>query len=392
MPPELELLLCCARTQLTPACKAQIRQLVESKLDWQYLLATAQWHSLTPLLYWQLKTTCPQTVPAEIIEQLSVEFANTLQQNLFLTSQLIKILKKFQERNIIAVPFKGSVLAATLYKNIALRRFHDIDLLIDRKDFFSAREILEAAGYRTKPSLEHRQQQLRLSTNYEQDFFNEKLQVSIDLHWGISPPFFSFNLSLAELLQTDRFLIIAGHRVPVLSPENSLLVLCINGTKEGWAYLQRICDISELICTFPDLDWQELFEKSRQANCLDAVLLGLYLAGELLQAPLPKLAYLELNQHPHLRNYYPSIRQQLFETCSARLKPTHLAYFAWKLQSGLGNKLHFLVKMVLPPNERDLEWISLPQFLFPLYYPLRLLRLISKYGFNGQKKESIQHR
>lgn len=392
MPPELELLLCCARTQLTPACKARICQLVQGKLDWQYLLAAARWHSITPLLYWQLKTVCPQTVPAEIIEQLSVEFSNSLQQNLFLTAQLIKILKKFREQRIVAVPFKGSVLAATLYKNLALRCFRDIDLLIDRKDFFSAQQILEAAGYCTKPTLNRRQQQLKLSTNYEQDFFSEELQVSIDLHWGISPPFFSFNLPLAELLQTNCFLSLAGNRVPVLSPENSLIVLCINGTKEGWSYLQRICDISELIGTFPHLDWQELFDKSRQANCLDAVLLGLYLAGELLQAPLPKSAYLELQQHPHIRNYYPSIRQQLFETCSTRLKPTHLAYFAWKLQSGLGNKLHFLFKMVLPPNERDLDWISLPQFLFPLYYPLRLLRLISKYGFNGQKKESIQRR
>ncbi|MGH7443663.1 MAG: hypothetical protein ACREKM_02245, partial [Longimicrobiales bacterium] len=50
--PELQLLLSCARRQLTTADAARLRAVAATALDWQRVLTLARAHRLRPLLYW----------------------------------------------------------------------------------------------------------------------------------------------------------------------------------------------------------------------------------------------------------------------------------------------------------------------------------------------------
>lgn len=380
MRPEIELLLCCARTQLTPAQKGRIDRLVQDNLDWQYLLKTAQWHSLTPLLYWQLKAVCPKSVPPEIFSKLAADFTANLQRNFLLTAQLIKILKKFRERDIPAIPFKGAVLATTLYNNLALRRFYDLDILIESNSFFQAKQLLEHWGYQTDNRLDFRQQKLRLKTNHEQEFVCSDLKISVDLHWNIAPPFFSFHLPVEELFRKTTDLKIAGSEIPVFVPENLLIVLCVNGTKEGWSNLQRICDIAEFINTYPQVNWSKILKDAEESDCIDMVLLGINLARELLEVSLPKSAWIALQKNPKIQVFSEQVYDRLFSDRSFNFDRIQLAYFSLQLQKGVLNKLRYCFKIAITINERDLACISLPQWLFPLYYPIRFCRLMLKYG------------
>ncbi|MDY6781044.1 MAG: nucleotidyltransferase family protein [Cyanobacteriota bacterium] len=386
MRPEIELLLCCTRTQLTPAQKARATQLVRSNLDWHYLLKSAQWHSLTPLLYWHLKEICPQTIPPEILSQLASRFTVNLQRNFFLTAQLLKILKAFKEKNILVIPFKGSILATTLYQNLALRQFYDIDLLIEKRDFFKAKRILEDCGYYNTNCLNYNQENIKLNANYEQDFFHPEFKIGIDLHWDISPPFFSINFPISAMLNRVKPLKLAGNKISVLSPEDSFIVLCVNGSKEGWTSLQRICDIAEFIQAYSEMNWDRILQKAEAANCIIMVLLGISLACELLELPVPKAAWKPLERSRKVRVLSEQVYERLFSDRAPQLNPTQLAYFGLQLQPGIWAKLRYCWKIALPLNERDLSCIDLPKGFFFLYYPLRLLRLILKYGLNGSDR------
>jgi len=210
MRPEIELLLCCSRTQLSSEQMGRIRRLAQQNLDWNDLTNTAQWHHVTPLLYWQLKAICPELVPSEILDKLATNFQINVRRNLFLTAQLIVLLKAFSAHQVVAIPFKGSVLSTKIYQNIALRQFYDIDLLICDRDFCLAKKILLSQGYQPLNQLSDRQEKLRIKTNYESEFIHQKLAISVDLHWQIAPPYFAFPLHPQDILEQCEPLDLAG--------------------------------------------------------------------------------------------------------------------------------------------------------------------------------------
>src|SRR5262249_44014688 len=129
MRPEDQLLLYCARTCAGAGNAAHIRALVQADINWSYLLQTTQTHPVAPLLYWNLKNTCPDAVPQSILDQLLADFHANTHDNLFLTAELLKLLALLAAHDIPAIPFKGPVLAAQVYRNLALRQFYDLDIL-----------------------------------------------------------------------------------------------------------------------------------------------------------------------------------------------------------------------------------------------------------------------
>ncbi|MBE9115742.1 nucleotidyltransferase family protein [Lusitaniella coriacea LEGE 07157] len=386
MRPEIELLLCCTRTQVSPEHKIRVRQLVQNKIDWQYLLVAAQWHSVTPLLYWQLKAICPEAIPSKVLQKIKKYFKINVQRNFFLTSQLLKILKEFKRQGIEVIPFKGSILSATVYNNIVLRKFYDLDILVREDCVLKAKKILENFGYEAVIPLDEKQENLRLKTNYEQEFFHETLKISIDLHWGLAPPYFSLPLSIDNVFARSQVFEIAGTKISVFSPEDSFLVLCINGAKDGWLGLQQICDISEFIRVRPQMDWQELLRYAQQLGCLRMVLLGLNLANKVLDSPLPLNVKAEIEKQPQIHLLSEQVCHRLFGESKTYLNRLQLVYFTLQLQQGTLQKLRYCWGLACPVNERDLAYISLPSIFFPLYYPIRLGRLIFKYGLGGSGK------
>lgn len=362
----------------------QIRRLAQQDLDWNDLVRTAQWHHVTPLLYWQLKAVCPEFVPTEILSKLASNFKINVQRNLFLTAQLIKLLKVFSAHHIFVLPFKGSVLSAKIYKNIALRKFYDIDLLIHPQDFFLAKKILNSQGYQPLKKLNPKQEELRVKTNYECEFIHKNSTISIDLHWQFAPPYFSFPLQPAAILERSETLELAGNQLTTFSSDDLLFVLCVNGCKDGWLSLQRICDVAEFIRSHPQLEWNKLLDRAEQLQCLRMLLLGLKLASDLLGSPLPDRVRHQIETDPTIEKLASQVYQRLLEGVDVYPTRLQLAYFSLLLQQGLFAKARYCWGLIFPINERDLEFIALPSFLFPLYYPLRLLRLLLKYGLHCQ--------
>ena len=130
---ELELLLCCARTQVDQTTEEHIKELLQQGIDWTYLIQISAHHGIIPLLYQNLSTTYPELVPQPILSQMKDYCQSNIQHNLLLTQELFKLLTLFQKHKIPAIPFKGPVLAVSVYGNLALRPFCDLDILIDEQ-------------------------------------------------------------------------------------------------------------------------------------------------------------------------------------------------------------------------------------------------------------------
>jgi hypothetical protein len=118
----VDLLICCAGVD--PEKGPKLEALISKGVDWNLVIEQGQRHDILPLLYWSLKTHCPDKVPDPIMKELGEFFHANARKNLFAISELLRILVILVEQGIKAIPFKGPVLALILYGNPALRCFN----------------------------------------------------------------------------------------------------------------------------------------------------------------------------------------------------------------------------------------------------------------------------
>jgi hypothetical protein len=397
--PEVELLLCCARTHIDPETAERIRTLLQQDIDWAYLIQTAGRHGVIPLLYCNLNTTGPEAVPKTILNQLRSHFHTNALHNLFLTKELLKLLNLFETHDIKAIPFKGPILAASAYGNLALRQFCDLDILVHSKDFLRTKDLLISHDYQPAPTLQRyllidAQETIHIQSRNDYTLIGNDGKVCVDLHQRITTRhFFSFPLDFERLWSRLQPVSLASTTVLNLRPEDLLLILCVHGTKHLWERLGWICDVAELVRAHQEMDWQQLMEQARKLGCERMLLLGLFLASEFLGAALPEAVHQRIQADSQSKSLVPHVHKRLF--CEAGSPTEGFSFeqfsFHFTAMERLQDKVHYCVGSLyryglvpvirfINPTFQDQQFLPLPRSLYFLYYLIRPIRLLGKIG------------
>ncbi|BAZ11075.1 hypothetical protein NIES4071_29000 [Calothrix sp. NIES-4071] len=373
--PELELLLCCTRTKIDDKIAERIKILVKQDIDWQYLVQTAMTHGVMPLLYWNLKNTCPESVPNHALNFIRKVAQHNSGNNLILTQELVNVLRLFQTHQIPALPFKGPLLATSVYGNLSLRYISDLDILVSQENFQKAADLLVAQGYKYCEEA---------NVRWESHLIKDDGIHNIDLHCEIVPRHLSCSISENYWWENTEPFSLAGLTVPNLLPEAQFFLICLNGNKECWKSLNRICDVAEVIRAYPQMDWQEILDKADKLRCKRLVALALFLAKDLLQAPVPEAVLERIQLYPKVKVLAQQITQQLFVESNERILEVHRCLFHIKTRENLQSKIQVLVDLMnysgwLQPTEKDLDLVKLPKNFYFLYYLVRPIRVFQKY-------------
>jgi len=160
--------------------------------------------------------------------------------NLLLAVALVQIVKSFVTEGITAVAFKGPVLALDLYGDVALRPCLDLDLLVPPADVERSERLLTSAGYSPGP-LGGRSRRWRQRQGQRAFYRPDGAQV--DLHWR---------------------LLLRRHRT--------------------------------VVRRYEALDWDRMLYGARAAGSEPMILVGLWLARDLLEAKLPAAAVGRIDQ------------------------------------------------------------------------------------------------
>jgi len=298
MRPESQLLLGCARTKLSKDKQSEIRKLVNSDLDWGYLLKMGKAHGLAPLLYSHLQRIDHEhRIPQPIMDQLHNIYYSNLAHNILLSNELNKILNIFEKKRIPVVVLRGLALAQTIYKNIALRSTIDIDLLVQKKDLSRVvRALLELKFTSSQSGLARKE--------YSAEFCFVKRVTSrgkslpaiyIDVHQDITS-----SIRLKRIIKSDTEGVIRRARpvrvndinMLVMAPEDLLLHLTL---RHCFQRLIRLCDIAEVIkAKKEELNWQFLLEKAKESRIAGIMYYTLWYARQLLGSPIPDHIFKEL--------------------------------------------------------------------------------------------------
>lgn len=384
--PEFKLMLCCARVQLDNTAAEQVAALLLQDLNWPSVLHQAAVHGLMPLLHWHLNRTSPEAVPPAIRYQLLDQFRANTQHNLLLTGELLRLLKLFEGHGICAIPYKGPTLAWMAYGNLALRQFGDLDLLLHRADIVRARELLGARGYRPAFAMAPDVERAYLESLRELPLVQEQTGYIVELHSHVTPRAFALQLDPEELWQRLQSLALNGKTVLALSPEDLLLVLCVHGTKHLWQCVEWICDVAELLRTHPDLNWPWITKQAKRLCSERMLWLGLLLAHDLLQAPLPGDLVRQARGNRAAGVLAVRVQRRLFSQRDCSPSGMEIAHFHLRSRERLWHGMRYSLSLVLTPTVADWHQFSLPRRLFFFYHLFRPFRLIGKYGRSLSQK------
>ena len=286
-----EVVILCARSRLSKDDEARLARARAQGVDWPQVHALATRHRVLPLLLRQLKERDWEQVPAALRSSLETFFQFNAAHTFSLSRELLRLEQLFAAHNIAMTSFKGPTLAAELYGSPAWRQFGDLDILVSRREVMRARELLVQGGYRLRVPLDAAQDAAHFRSDSVYDLMRERPDVMLEMHWSLTTRSFARPLRLEHLLANLRRAPLAGGQATYLGREDLLLLLCIHGTKHLWERLSWICDVADLLRLEDSeenrFDWDKLQQLAERFAVKRMVALGLTLAHEILDAPLP---------------------------------------------------------------------------------------------------------
>lgn len=381
--PELQLIVCCAKVEIPKEEINKIQTLLQQKINWEYLLITAKLHKVLPLIYVNLKNLFSDYIPKNILPQLQIFVLTKTQRNLYLVKELSNLIDVFESNGISAIPYKGLVLAAAVYGDLALRQFVDLDFLVPTEEYLKAQEILTAEGYKPPP---------QKNVNWERSFVHTKKQIGVDLHQGLTPDYLPVYIDFPGLWQRLEPVSVGGIEFKSFSPEDLLIVLSIQLAKDAqWTaeVLIKVCDIAELIRVYQNINWDLVWQRCTKLGTKRILLFSLFVVSEMLAVKLPDSIWQKMQADNIAKKAANQVCEEFFmrseqsfkeKTYQERIFLRKLARERWQ------DKIKYFLKVAFTPNEQDFTFVLLPRQAFLLYYFVRPIRLLVKFLGNFLKK------
>lgn len=378
---EKRLLAACARTAMSPEAVSTLRELAARRLDWDLVISAAAENSVMPFLARQIHAHATDLAPAATLEKIKgAARANTLR-CLTLTGELLRVLDELARRGVSAIPYKGPVLSAQIYGDVAMREYEDLDIVLRHKHLEAADEAMNTLGYTQRfpwlPS--HTSSAWMVPGEY--NYREQARGIMVELHTELTMRHFPVRLELEELFGRLVPVKVSGHDVKTFCEEDLLPILCVHGAKDYWERISWVADIAELAQKNPGPDWDLVFRSAARWKADRMLNVGLALAAELLGAGLPSSATRHVEADPVSESIAKGSAERLLDRDP--LPMDGRAIFKFRRQMGGGGLAgrKYAWRLALAPAEDDWKLAKLPSRLTPLYIALRPLRLLKKYGW-----------
>jgi Uncharacterised nucleotidyltransferase len=375
--PEKQLLIACARRHMTRAAEERIREISAGRIDWEYLLRVAAENGALPLLSLHLPEISNSAFSSEQFEELKLAARAAGLRSLHLSAELVRVVEALCSEKIAVWPYKGPVIAMQAYGDLALRTFEDLDIIVLQRDIYRAHGVLSALKYQPRfPWVPDES----APVPSEYSYYDPERRIIVELHTELTLRHFPVVPDLGEMAGNAVNVSIGGHAVHTFGPEDTLVLLCVHGSKDFWERISWITDVSEFVQRNQELDWERVFARAKETRATRMVLLGLALAEKLLDAPLPDAVCLRVEADSNA----VALATQIAERAIARELPVWRAREAFrfrrKLVPGAIASWRYGLRLATAPAEEDWRMLRLPRALSPFYAVLRPLRLLRKYG------------
>jgi hypothetical protein len=388
--PELEFNLFCGRALIDPAATERVRLYIQNGLDWPDALAIAKRHRLLPVVYEILASTARDLISPYQLNALRQATALSMTAGMVLLRELLSLHRSFEDAQIPVIPYKGPLLAWVAYGNFLLREYLDLDFIVQQKYIPDVVAVLKSAGYRPQfdPREAHAGQSGYAPGQYS--FQSHPQKILAEFHTERTLRYFPTPIDFQDLTSRLVTVEIGEQRLRTFSVEDTLVMLSVHGAKHFWERLGWVLDIAKL-ATAQEVDWTLVKQIAAKMESTRVLLLGLYLAYDLFDAPLPEQLLGEICRDRTVRDLAEKIYEQYAGISDPGAGVLHRVAFRYQCRDGIGQGLRHTLRLAMSPTESDRQIVRLPRWLTPLYMFVRPWRLLREYG-SGLKRRSITNR
>jgi len=386
--PEWKLLLACAHTRLDDAHRDRIRELLQGPVDWGRFISAASRHRLDSLANRHLAVQGAGAIPTDAAVSLETLARSRGHHSLLQAGRLIELVDLFASAGVAAIPYKGPTLGSLAYGNFALRSFVDLDFIVPQRDLLRAAQLLVPRGFQAYPDPTAADEARFLARFHpgQYAFVCGVKSLQVELHTENTLRYLPVPLDWEGLGQRYIWVSFGGRQVKTFSVEDTLILLCVHGTKHFWERLSWICDIAELVQAPRGVDWELGQDLARRAGCRRMWLLGLSLANRLLDAPLPATVRAWIEADSQVERLRRQIQGRLAgEERTVRSAPQRLL-FRLRSHESLAVSLRQCLRTATCPTEEDWHACKLPDWAASLYLVLRPWRLLREHGFGLRRR------
>ncbi len=374
---EWALLLECAKPQTD---RQRLAERLRAPLQWASLIAFAEDHSILGLTAARLANYDENAVSLENRESLRAWRRAYTLFTMNLTAEMFRLFDGFAASGVQALVIKGPVLSARCYGDPGLRQYGDLDLIVRDKDIQRSTELMISLGYEPSvPLIAIRAKKIP----GEYVFRQSSTKLLVEFHTELTFRYHPRPLPLENLFQRQTRVNIDSHKVPALSPEDELLLICIHGAKHFWEQLSYIADVAAFVSR-QELEWGRVMAAAAEVGGERMLYVGLRLAADLLGAPLPESIGAAVRSDRAVGRLAKQITRWLPAAGSAPPGIFERAMFRMRMGGGILFGVVYLFRLSLSPTEED--WVEGAEnkrhwFLDALGRPFRLAR---KYGKDGK--------
>jgi len=374
--PEDRLILSNVKIQPSPEELEEINVLILLIRDWDYLISTIIDRGIGPLLFKKLSLlTNSSQIPEFVKTKLQQVYYKTFSRSTILYEHFRKIAEVFTSQNIPLIALKGIYLSEWLYKDIGLRQFSDIDLLVNVEDGDKCIGILNLMGYKST------------SGSYLSKFVMDQFDkihyppmilngVSVELHIKLNRKAEKYNLIIPTIWSNSIKTTINGVQIYALNINDLLIHLCLHldiHFRGGKIQFTCFNDITNLIEKYKDtLNWSSIVETCRFYNCEEIVFEYIIMVHKYMKANVPNeilQEYSTLLTDEDEKFFFQFLKGKIGINSTKSLS----AHFVnLKETKEISNKIKYLCEVVFPSKAFmiDKYKIKCPKMLF-FYYPYR---------------------
>lgn len=285
---------------------AGVHDLIQGPVEWSQLVKRAALEGVSPLVYRNLKPF-GASVPAEALASLRTAYFGNEIRNTRLFHRIAPLIAAVGDAGLRAVITKGARLALTVYPDIGLRPFTDIDLVVHPKDWPTLEKVLAGLGYVSESLGRTRLDPENRSLDWTFAPYFRRGDLLVELHFaylGLHVPFLSEEDFWASVGRTR----IEGADALTMSPEYELCYLCLHAQQHSYARLMWLTDIAEL-GSRTEIDWDKVVRITRWEGIGAVVRHGLELVNALWPGTIPNRVVSEFRMGPlesmFLRAFWP---------------------------------------------------------------------------------------
>lgn len=266
MTPEDRLLCLCARQDFLPVHQEAAERLAcTGSIRWDGIASTAERHAVLPIVGANLRR-CGLDLPESIVERLELAVFENAALKERDADRLAAGIARLREVELDAMILKGMALSLSVYREPWVVTSQDIDL-----------SLRPWPGWHKDKGEERKVRWALYSHGVECDLDGHH-DVTLN---GVLP------VDFQRIWREARPVRFRGVDAWVMSPEDQVIALAVNGCRKRYFRLKTLFDVAETLRWGSPLDGARLGTLAREGHCEGIVYTALVAARETLGAELP---------------------------------------------------------------------------------------------------------